>query len=185
MKKFKKIVGYDKEAEKEFNEQLELKNNHYEALIEYITRFINKDIAESFKEDFLENFKTTFLEKHRADFPPIVKDYKIFELCEVNLVALENLETQYNKIKLDDYNPAKGIATKPDFNIYVHSEVQVREYDSLLLLCDVLNQNLHRLKNGVMEKNQISFSFGFGIYYNTSSHTYEVNLSYLKTLNKQ
>jgi hypothetical protein len=169
-------VGYNKEQEKVFKRDLEVKQNAFRTAKTYAEQFINVDATE-FYRDFTQAFKTAFITKHRNDFPPIVSDDKMLELSGVELKRLIELQKVFNSINIELNPDTLEPTDEPDFGIYITGEKQLELYNQLKTICD--NVNDFRKVSNIQPASFIQ-AFGGALTFDWSTATIQPNVAYIQ-----
>lgn len=142
MKTLEKIaIGYDLERQRNFERNKELKKNAFLDILSHLDTFPSIKIQPNEFKALKTNFLKAIEKRYSANYPGI-KETELYKLLGIDIYKLEELEENYNRIKLeldDNGNPINY----PDFNIYAETESEEKTFYAL----ESILQNLKILKN--------------------------------------
>lgn len=140
MEKLNRIkIGTDEHLQKTFNANLERLTALVTDLFSEVDKFISLKNKNVLKGKIYEGFKSEFKAQYEGKFPEILSIEKCLELSEVNTDKLKYLEQQISTIDIDlNYNTMK--CKKPDFGIYIDKAEQLKLYDYMKRLSEVVNE---------------------------------------------
>ena len=137
----KMIIGYDIERKRLFDKAKESKKNAFLDVLNYVNGFNGINIPiEQFK-DLKTNFLNELIKTYSKDYPGI-SERKLFDLFNVDLLKLEELEENYNRYSMAIDSIGNPL-NEPDFNFYAETESEISTYHALQNIL----KSLHVLKN--------------------------------------
>lgn len=167
--------------EKIYKDKIQRKKDLFDECKEYCEQFIEikglKALSE-FNESFTNHFKKSFLDKYRSQFPPIVKDAKMFEMSDVQLHKIEHYENAYKTIELEDFDYIKGTAKTKDFGLYAKTDEQIERYYKTISVIEHLNNLRDLITSGTIIRSQIAKAIRV-IDYDPVKNTFKVNVNYI------
>ena len=133
-------IGYNHQAENIYKS----KRHVAETSLNQAKTFVSELIPLETLEKDIDLFKQSFVEYTQT----FIKNDSVLKLLDpttfINLTALASLEKRYKEYRQPD---------NLNFDIYATTENQVKEYDYLLKLCELLNSHpkqtelIHQLRN--------------------------------------
>jgi hypothetical protein len=173
-------IDYNFEAEKQFKDQLALKNQLISRAIEYSEKFVKIKDIKAFQQNITKEFTRLFIDKYRNEFPSIVSNDKMFLLAEVDLNKLAKIEAEFNDIKIDGYDFATSSYTEIDFSIKTTNENQKNEFIKLDKFVKVINENIDLFRQGIFYRNNFSQIINGSIVYDSVKNQFKVNTHYIQ-----
>lgn len=135
------IIGYDIERKRLFDKVKEFKKSAFLDVLNYVNGFNGINIPTTQFKHLKTNFLNELIKTYSKDYPGI-SERKLFDLFNVDLLKLENLEENYNRYSLEidtNGNPLN----EPDFNFYAECETEILTFHALQNIL----KSLHVLKN--------------------------------------
>jgi hypothetical protein len=135
------VIGYDIERKRLFDKAKEFKKSAFLDVLRYVNGFNGINIPKEQFKDLKTNFLNELIKTYSKDYPGI-SERKLFDLFNVDLLKLEELEENYNRYSMEidtNGNPLN----EPDCNFYAENESEITIYHALQNIL----KSLHVLKN--------------------------------------
>ncbi len=175
----KTAIGVDTHKQKEYITSVEAKKKRLEELLSYCQQFISIEDLNAFSEAPNEYFKKAFNEKFQHEFPPLVNYSKQLELCNISESKIQELESNYKAIQIENFNPVTCEAPNKDFNIYAINSEAVTRYEKTKKLCDLLNDL--RSEQTVYPANVVQGVQGV-IGFNFQTNKFDINVNFINQI---
>lgn len=176
----KKIaIGVDTHKQNEYITNVEAKKERFTALLDYCQQFISIEDIKAFSEAPNEYFKKAFNEKFQHEFPPLVNYSKQLELCNISENKIQELESNYKAIQIENFNPVTLSAPDKDFNIYAIDPEAEKRYKKTKALCDLLNDL--RSEQTVYPANVVQGVQG-AIGFNFQTNKFDINVNFINQI---
>jgi hypothetical protein len=120
----------NEEAKRSYDQQMKMKRDRLDSAIKFCSQFVDITDEKEFSKGFIRYIDKKLREK--VNIPGIATD-KIFNLFDIPLDKIKNLESSFKAIRYDLFGEV------PDFGIYAENERQVERLKKLQSLCDLLN----------------------------------------------
>jgi len=135
------VIGYDIERKRLFDKAKEFKKSAFLDVLNYVNGFNGINIPKEQFKDLKTNFLNELIKTYSKDYPGI-SERKLFDLFNVDLLKLEELEENYNRYSME-VDPNGNPLNEPDFNFYAENESEITIYHALQNIL----KSLHVLKN--------------------------------------
>jgi hypothetical protein len=109
--------------------------------LRYVNGFNGINIPKEQFKDLKTNFLNELIKTYSKDYPGI-SERKLFDLFNVDLLKLEELEENYNRYSMAIDSSGNPL-NEPDFNFYAETESEISTYHALQNIL----KSLHVLKN--------------------------------------
>jgi len=178
-KEFQKILlDTSEHLKKDYISRFNAKIMRFEALYNYLSKFISVEDKNTLTSDIYSTFITLFLEKESANFPPNSPINSILTFFEVNTNKIQVLIDEFNAIDFEetiDYNAP--ILQEKDFGIYTQNEAQ----NNLFFRLQNIITEISKLEalNKVVYKAPLTQAFNFMLHYDLTTQTLKPNASYI------
>jgi len=178
-KEFQKILlDTSEHLKKDYLSRFNAKIMRFEALYNYLSKFISVEDKNTLTSDIYSTFITLFLEKESANFPPNSPINSILTFFEVNTNKIQVLIDEFNAIDFEEtINYNEPILQEKDFGIYTQNE----EQNFLFFRLQNIITEISKLEalNKVVYKAPLTQAFNFMLHYDLTTQTLKPNASYI------
>ena len=178
-KEFQKILlDTSEHLKKDYLSRFNAKIMRFEALYNYLSKFISVEDKNTLTSDIYSTFITLFLEKESANFPPNSPINSILTFFEVNTNKIQVLIDEFNAIDFEEnINFNEPILQEKDFGIYTQTE----EQNFLFFRLQNIITEISKLEalNKVVYKGPLTQAFNFMLHYDLTTQTLKPNASYI------
>ena len=178
-KEFQKILlDTSEHLKKDYISRFNAKIMRFEALYNYLSKFISVEDKNTLTSDIYSTFISLFLEKESANFPPNSPINSILTFFEVNTNKIQVLIDEFNAIDFEEtINYNEPILQEKDFGIYTQNE----EQNNLFFRLQNIITEISKLEalNKVVYKAPLTQAFNFMLHYDLTTQTLKPNASYI------
>ena len=139
--KTKITIGYDIERKRLFDKTKEFKKNAFLDVLRYLNGFNGISVTHEQFSTLKTDFLNSLIERYSKDYPGI-SERKLFDLFNVDLIKLEELENNFNRYS-HQVNENGDPLHEPDFNFYAENDNELTTFHAL----ENILKSLHVLKN--------------------------------------
>lgn len=131
-------VGFNEEALKKYETDLQTKKKAFSEAFDYVNKYVTGISPKDFYNGFKSSFLAEWNNNKQTEFPSGVQVEKALELVGFSMNKLEALETQFKRIEID-FNPITGESETPDFGIYLTEKEEIERYNSAMKIAEAVN----------------------------------------------
>ena len=171
-------ISENHEQQRQYTNLFNDKIKRFEALYNYLSKFISVEDKNTLTSDIYSTFISLFLEKESANFPPNSPINSILTFFEVNTNKIQVLIDEFNAIDFEEtINYNEPILQEKDFGIYTQNE----EQNNLFFRLQNIITEISKLEalNKVVYKAPLTQAFNFMLHYDLTTQTLKPNASYI------
>ncbi|NBW59289.1 MAG: hypothetical protein EBR41_01795 [Crocinitomicaceae bacterium] len=172
-------ISHNHEAERQHTSLFNAKIMRYNAIYNYLSKFISIQDKNTLKSEIYSNFITAFLDKESVNFPPNSPINSILTFFEINTSKIQVLIDEFNAIDFDltsvDLNAP--VLPEQDFGTYTTTAEQNLLFTKIDNVIKAI-EGLEKL-NKVVYKAPLINAFNFLLQYDLTTQKLNANASYI------